>query len=269
MADYQENYVLNKRLKLSHLPNGFKTSMDSVFLASACPAQAGDKLLDLGAGVGGAGLCVLARVDGVRLTGVEIQPEQVALATHNAVTNGYEEQCEFICTDIRDICDKQRRSLATLSEDEKQRRSPATLSDNHKAFNHVIINPPYLESGTHLRSPHQEKAIAMGHDDDSFNIQHWVDAAFYCLKPKGTVTIIHRTDYLDNIIQALKNKNFGAIEVFPLWPKQNIASKRVIIRASRERKSPFTLHSGLILHNEDGAYTSAADDILREAQSLF
>lgn len=262
MTAFQEIYVLNKRLKLAHLPNGFRTAMDSVLLAASCPAKAGEHILDIGAGVGGVGLCVLARIKGVNLTGVEIQGAQVELAQRNAVTNGFEDQCEFIEADIRVFLRDAHKDNA--------RSEPARLSDSKSdsKYDHIICNPPYLEAGTHVRSPHIEKATAMGHEDEALDIKNWIDTAHYCLKSKGSFTLIHRSDHLDEIMKAF-GKRFGAIEVFPLWPKAGVASKRVLIRAYKDRKSPMTLHYGLILHNEEGQYTVEADEILRDAKLLF
>ena len=243
MTAFQEIYVLNKRLKLAHTQNGFKTSIDSVLLAASCPAKAGEHVLDMGCGVGGAGLSVLTRIAGVRLTGVEIQGGHTTLATQNAQSNGFEEQCEFVTADIKDF----RRE---------------------KAFHHVISNPPYLDAGAHLRSPHNEKATAMGHEVDALSLQDWIDTAYYCLHPKGLFTMIHRADKLDEIISCLSPR-FCAIEIFPLWPKKGVPAKRVIIRAVRDRKSPTTLHAGLVLHNEDGSYSNAAEKIFRDMEALF
>ena len=243
MTAFQEIYVLNKRLKLAHTQNGFKTSIDSVLLAASCPAKAGEHVLDTGCGVGGAGLSVLTRIAGVRLTGVEIQGDHATLATQNAQSNGFEEQCEFVTADIKDF----RRE---------------------KAFQYVICNPPYLDGGAHLRSPSKEKATAMGHEVNALSLQDWIDTAYYCLHPKGLFTMIHRADKLDEIISCLSPR-FGEIEIFPLWPKEGVPAKRVIIRAARDRKSPVILHAGLVLHKEGGSYSDAAEKIFRDMEALF
>lgn len=261
----QEIYVLNKRLKLMHTAQGFKTSIDSVLLAAACPAKVGDQLLDLGCGVGGAGLSVLTRVDGVHLTGVEIQEDHAELAKSNAVGNRFQKQCAFVVADIRDY-------------------------KNENAFDHVICNPPYLEAGAHLRSPSKEKATAMGglpalssfgltggshhgkkdpsvKPKDDMTVKDWIDCAHDCLKSNGTLTMIHRADKIDKIIQGI-GKRFGAVEIIPLWPKAGEAAKRVIVRVVKHRKSPTTLHAGLILHRDD-EYTDEANQILRHAKGLY
>ena len=255
MTATQEIYVLNKRLKLLHSEKGFKTSIDSVLLAAACKAQVGDHILDLGCGVGGAGLCVLSRVAGVHLTGVEIQADHVELARRNAEVNLFQDRAEFVNADIREYRDE-------------------------KAFDHIICNPPYLDAGAHLRSPSLEKATAMGHplkspcpqaegrDGKSDSIKVWIDCAHFCLKSNGTFTMIHRADKIDRIIQAI-GKRFGAIEIIPLWPKIGDNAKRVIVRAIKDRKSPAKLHAGLTLHQSDGEYTDEAQKILREAKALL
>lgn len=243
MSPTQEIYVLNKRLKLLHSEKGFKTSIDSVLLAAACPAKAGDHILDMGCGVGGAGLCVLTRVKGTKLTGVEIQDDHTELAKRNAVANMMQDRCEFITSDIRDYREE-------------------------KKFNHIICNPPYLEGQSHLRSPSEEKATAMGHDDDNITVKDWVDAAHYCLKSNGSFTMIHRADKIDKIILAM-GKRFGAVEIIPLWPKEGVNAKRVIIRAIKDRKSPATFHAGLVLHDSEGEYTPEAQQILRNMEQLL
>ncbi|MDH5723257.1 MAG: methyltransferase [Alphaproteobacteria bacterium] len=240
-------HVLDKKIALKQAPQGFRTSLDSVMLAAACPARSGQSILDLGCGVGSAGLCALWRINGATLTGIDIQSCHIDLALENAVLNNMTERCRFMQGDIRTL-------------------------DIDKA-NHIICNPPYQESGKHLHSPSNAKAKAMGHTEDDISLQDWITCAFNHIKGQGSLTLIHEAGRLDDILHALYSKNggkrFGNVEIFPLWPKESTPAKRVIVRAWKHKKSPAIMHNGLILHNEDGSYTKTTDRILRDGKALF
>lgn len=231
--------LLDGQISLHQPDGGFQTSIDAVLLAAACPVNEGQSVLDLGCGVGAAGLCVAKRVSNIALTGVELFEREAGLAHENGVLNGF--QTTVVQGDIRDFT------------------APAR-------FDHVICNPPYLEDGNHLKSPDAAKARAMGHDETT--LEEWIAAAHRNLKSKGSYTLIHRADMLDRIIIALGRK-FGATEIIPLWPKQGREAKRVIIRTYKDRKTPLKLHAGLLLHKENGEYTAPAQQILRKAKPLL
>lgn len=237
-----EIQILGKRVRLLQPLRGFRTSLDSVMLSAACPAQNGERILDLGCGVGGAGLCVLARIPDTKLTGIDIQSDHIALAIQNAALNGVEERATFFTARVPDYRADRR-------------------------FDHIICNPPYLDAGAHARSPHAAKATAHGHGDDT-ELKDWIDCAFYNLRSKGSLTLIHRADQTDTIIRAL-GKRFGATEIIPLWPKSGLPAKRVIIRTLKDRHSPAALHPGITLHRDNGAYTAAAEEILSKAKPII
>ncbi len=240
MSDHNEPiHVLNRRVALYQPAQGFRTSLDSVMLAAACPAKAGQSVLDLGCGVGSAGLCLASRVPGIHLTGVEIQADHVALAEKNAALNGV--PAAFTCADIRHY------------------KGPLQ--------NHVICNPPFSEAGKHLPSPSSAKAMARGHIEADCSLKDWIDAGFRNLKNGGSLTLIHMAAETHTIVQAL-GKRFGAVEIIPLWPRAGVPAKRVILRAIKNRKTQAVIHPGLVLHEADGAYTAAADRILRDGGAL-
>jgi len=250
MSDQDTITILGKRLPLKQIADGFKTSIDSVLLAAACPAKPNDHILDLGCGVGSAGFCALYRVPDTKLTGIDVLPDHIELAKENALMNHKDARATFIVDDIRDY-------EPMLDGD----------PETDRGFDHIICNPPYLESGAHIQSPSAHKQLAIGLGEDEMTLKDWVDAGHRNLKSGGTFTIINRADATDKIIRKM-GKRFGAIEIIPLWPKLSVKAKRVIIRGIKDRKSPSTLHPGVVLHNANGDYTPAAEKILREAQAL-
>lgn len=240
--DIIETTLLNKRVRLLQPRDGFHASIDTVFLAAAVPAKPGDNLLDMGCGVGSAGLCVMERVSGCTLTGIDFQKPLVEIARKNAALNGIEDKAAFICSDFRND--------TVLPE---------------RAFHCVMMNPPYMEEGKHTPSPNASKAMANGGEAA---LEDWLRYAFARLIKGGNLAIIHRADRLDDILAALRVDDFGAASIYPLWPKAGSDAKRVIVSARKHKKSPLVFHPGMILHEQDGKYTKAADGILLDKGSI-
>lgn len=242
MSEAPEIHVLDHKVRLLQVADGFRTSLDSVFVAAACPAEDGERILDLGCGVGGAAFCLLWRLPKSHVTGVDIQQDHIDLARRNIALNGREGYAEFACADIRDYRTEHR-------------------------FDHVICNPPYLEADSYTPSLSERKATALGHHGSDVTLQDWIEAGFHNLVSGGTLTMIHRADYTDRIIQAMGRK-FGAVEIIPLWPRAGQEARRVIVRATKDRRTPCRLRAGIILHEKNGDYTDEADAVLREGNAI-
>jgi tRNA1(Val) A37 N6-methylase TrmN6 len=244
--DVIETTLLRGKVRLLQPKVGFHASLDTVFLAAAAPVKNSFSVLDVGCGVGSAGLCALARNQNMHLVGLDIQQELIDLALQNAALNEVSEHCHFF-----------RGSLLT----EK------VIPDNY--FNVVLMNPPYQEAGTHTPSPKKNKAMSHGEEVSGAKLQDWVRYAHRKLKNGGTAVMIHRADRLDDVIVALENRRwFGSLVVYPLWSKAGEDAKRVIIRARKERYAPMVLKPGLIIHEKDGQYTDGAQKILSAAEAL-
>ena len=86
-GDVTEDGILGGRLRLRQPKRGHRVGHDAILLAAACPARAGERVVDLGAGVGAAGLALATRVPDTTVTLVEIDPALAALAAANAERN--------------------------------------------------------------------------------------------------------------------------------------------------------------------------------------
>jgi tRNA1(Val) A37 N6-methylase TrmN6 len=88
---------------------------------------------------------------------------------------------------------------------------------------------------------------------------------------KGSFTIIHRADRLQDILVALRETapDMGAIVVYPLWPKSGgNPAIRAIVRARKGVAAPLTIAHGLVLHASDGTFTPEAERVLREGFAI-
>ncbi len=240
---------LGGRLKIRQPAHGYRAGSDALLLAAAVPAKAGDIILDVGAGVGTAGLCLLSRIQQTSIIGLELQHDLVEAALENVAANGFESRCQIVSGDISD-----RKSFAS------EHQSLISAS-----YDHVIANPPYYADGRAQKSPNKIKSIA--HVEQQGDLSSWVKFCLARTKPKGTVTLINRSDRLGEMLRELEN-GAGNIRIIPLWPAAGKPAKRVLVQAIKGSRSPLTLEPGIVLHNNDGTPTTTADAIARDGLGL-
>src|SRR4051794_17852460 len=101
--DVTEDAFLGGALRLRQFKSGHRAGHDAMLLAAATPARPGDRVADLGAGVGAAGLAVARRVAGIDLVLVEIDADLAGLARANAEANAL--AAEVIVLDIESAAD--------------------------------------------------------------------------------------------------------------------------------------------------------------------
>jgi tRNA1(Val) A37 N6-methylase TrmN6 len=85
--------------------------------------------------------------------------------------------------------------------------------------------------------------------------------------PNGVLTLIHRPDYLDELLALLEGR-FGAVAVFPLFSRSGEAATRIIVQAKKGSRAGLSLLPGLVLHEPGGGYTEAAEAVLRGGVAL-
>lgn len=244
-AELTDDKFLCGRLRLLQPAKGYRAATDPVLLAAACPAEAGESVLDLGCGAGAAALCLGHRVPGLLLAGLELQPAYADLARRNALRNG-------IPLEVHE------GDLA---------RMPKAL---RRDFDHVIANPPYYHAGG-SPSPVAARARAMQVETP---LSDWVAAATRRLRPGGWLTLICGADGLPEVLAALPPK-LGSAAVLPLAAREGRPALRVIVQARKGGRAPFRLLAPLVIHQglaHDGdreSYTPAANAVLRDGADLL
>jgi tRNA1(Val) A37 N6-methylase TrmN6 len=240
-----ENGFLGGRVRIRQPMRGYRAATDPVLLAAAAPARPGDAVLDLGCGAGTAALCLGARVDGVELHGLELQPGYARLARENAALNG--------------------RALHVHEGD--VRAMPAALRG--RSFEAAMLNPPWHASAD-IGSPDRARDLANRRSEAT--LADWIGAALARTRPGGVVVAIMRAEALPELLAALAGRASAA--VLPLAARPGRGAKRVIVRARKGGRAPFRLAAPLVLHAgpahlADGDdYSPQARAVLREAAAL-
>ncbi len=243
-----QDLFLGRKVTLLQPREGYRAATDPVFLAAAIPARTGQKVLDVGCGVGCASFCLAARVEGLQISGLEIQPQLLAIAEKNRKLNHLEESIRFVEGDL----------------------STRPMDPAPNSFDHVMANPPFYEAGSGHRPPNEIKARA--HMEEDANLQDWVDYMLRMAKPKATLTFINRAERLEETLAALKGR-LGELLLYPLWSmnptgEQRRGAKRFILQGRKGIKTPMKITNGLVIHEDDGAYTTLAKSVLQEGTSL-
>jgi tRNA1Val (adenine37-N6)-methyltransferase len=218
--------------------SGFRSGLDAVMLAAAVPAQAGDTVLELGAGAGTASLCLMARVSALQVTGVELDPALVALARGNAAANAA--PANFVAADIFAL--------------------PAELK---RDYAQVLCNPPF--HGEDNAPPDPARARALNETGQDHSLAQWLKLGLQRTVSSGFFTAILRADRLDEAVAALGGRG---LTIFPLWPRSGVPAKRIIVQIRKGSRSPLALLPGLILHQENGDWTAEATAVLRRGTPL-
>lgn len=245
IAEYTNDYLLDKRVKIFQPINGYRASTDAVLVSSLLNnIQKKDKILDVGSGTGAISLCLASRFQAIKpqITGIEKQEELCKLSKLSAQANGFSDYLTYHNADIR-------YSIQGIE--------PCS-------FSHVISNPPYSEHD--MPSPNQSKAQA--HNHQGLTLNDWLQ---FCLKmtaPKGHIYLINRAEAITEILAFLHTKT-GNIKIIPLYSKAQQPAKRIMLIAQKDSKAPTQILQGITIHTQNGAHTPEAHQILREGKGLF
>ncbi|HEY9009748.1 MAG TPA: methyltransferase [Devosia sp.] len=233
---------LGGRLNLSQPRNGFRAGLDSVLLGAAVD-RASASLLDLGAGVGTAGLVALTLNPALVTTLAELDPEAAELATQNIVANGFSARARVAVVDV--TAPGLQRVEAGLAPD---------------LFTSVIANPPFFDPARGS-APSAERSAARHMTPETLDL--WIRTAASTAAPGGEVIFIYPAEGLPPLLAGFSSR-FGGVTVLPLVPREGDAASRVLIRGIKGSRAPTRLLASRVLHEPDGrGFVPAFDAIFR------
>ncbi len=241
MKQTSDGTLLAGRLHYTQPAKGYRTGIEPVLLAAAVPARPGERVIEAGTGAGAGLLCLSARLPGVVAIGIERDADLAALASRNLAANGFASAAVL---------------TAALAE--------VSASAIGGVADHGMANPPWHDAaGTPSPNPTREAAKRA----TAGLLGDWATSLARLLRPRGTLSTILPAEQFTSAAQALRGAGFGAISLFPLWPRQGVAARFIILRGSKAARGADRVHAGLALHDGAG-FSDAAEAVLRNGAAL-
>ena len=240
--------ILGGRLRLHQLRRGHRAGTDAVLLAAAALVEPGDRVVDVGAGVGTVGLALALRTPDLTGRLLEADLEAAALARQNCRLNGVEHRMAVVVADLFDPAG--RRAAGLLDED-------ASV---------VVTNPPFFLSRDGSASPRPGKARAhvLGHAEQGLGLAgpplghgDWLRSALALLAPKGRFWMIHRPDALPALLAASEGR-LGALSLRPVQARAEGPAIRILLSGIKGSRAPMAIARPLVLHDAEGKFTPEA-----------
>lgn len=231
--------LLDGRVSYAQPADGYRTGIEPVLLAASIAAQAGQRVLEAGAGAGAGLLCLASRVPGISGVGVEIDPEMANLARRNIEAND-EAGLTIVTGDIGAF-------------------------HGEASFDHAFSNPPWHDpAATPSPAARRSQAKQMG----QLPLEGWIEALRAALRPGGSLTLMVPAGQTARAMAALRAAGFGRLTLAPLWPKPGREAKLLLVRGLAGRKDPDRIVPGLVLHDADGGFSAGAQQLLRNGAAM-
>lgn len=210
-----------------------KPSTDSFLLGAFPMLRRGEKVCDLGAGIGLIGLLLMAREPSLLVTNIELHEAACMLARRNAAENGLD--TVTLCADLRD--DKAMPSAGS--------------------FDLVITNPPYFASNSGLQA---EGSRGEARCEQTATLEDVVRCGARLLRSGGRLAMVYRTERLAELFETLRRYHLEPKRLRFIQHRADTAPSLVLLECRKDGRLGLTAEPVLLMYREDG---SESDDVRR------
>lgn len=237
MTELTQDTLFGGRLRIRQSRAGYRFSMDAVVIAHHADIHAADRVLDLGTGCGVIALIIARLHPDTTVFGVEIQKDQADIAAENVLDNGLGTRVTILHQDLK-----------TLSP-------PRTDG----AVDVVICNPPHIEKSCGRINVNDGHAVSR--HEITITLDELMAVAEKMLTPSGRLIMIYPAERLADLLDRMRAYGIEPKKMTILHTKADANAKRVLIEGVKGGRPGLKISKPLIIHNDDGTYTKAAQQI--------
>ncbi len=212
-----DEHFFKGKIKFFQPEDGYRFSMDTVFLADYVKPAKGQKILDIGTGSGIIPVLLALKYPQVKITGVEIQEELAKIAKQNVILNHLEKQISILQRDI----------------------NKTGLSHINGTQDVIISNPPYKKKGSGRLNHNMQEAIAK--HEINLSLDELAQSVKKFLSPKGCFYLIYPAERLSEMICILCQYRIEPDEIRFIHTKKKSAAKRVMVKCIKNGSGTVTV----------------------------
>lgn len=176
-----------------------------------------------------------------KITGIEIQQKIFQMAQKSIELNEIENLIQLKNCDILEIEKFFEKNSAEV----------------------VFSNPPYFKVGKGRISSNEEKMIAR--QEIKASLKDFVQKADFLLKNEGEFFLIHRIERLPEIIELLRQNNFGKMKIQKVRPFDNEKENLILVKSIKMQNNELKFFDKemnvLTIYKEKGIYSSEVEKI--------
>jgi tRNA1Val (adenine37-N6)-methyltransferase len=230
--------ILSGALTILQPAAGYRFSIDSILLGNFAKPRMSDRVLDLGCGCGVIAAMIAIMRRPRTIVGIELQPELVELARHNATLN-------------------QLANMSVIEGNLRDRKIPGVDAGT---FDYIVANPPYRAARDGHESPHLGRRIARG--DGGASLRDFVGAARRYATGDGKIAIIFTAIRTAELIAELKAHALEPKRMRLVHPYADDVASVVMVEARKGGGVEVKIEAPLVLWERPGQYSAEARSIL-------
>ena len=225
------NYLLGyENLKIYQNNKMFKFSLDSVLLPNFVTLSSKKvKILDIGSGNAVIPLILTTRTSN-HIDAIELQKEVYELGKKSIEINNLGKQISIYNQNIKDF----------------YKNSESDIYDT------ITCNPPFFKLNM-VSNNSKYKTIAR--HEQELNLNDVFKIAKKLLKNNGNIAIVHRTERLVDIVDAMKRNNIEPKKIQFIYPKSNKPSNILLIEGTKNGNPGIKVLEPLYVYDEFNNYT--------------
>lgn len=220
----------NGALQVRQLQAGYRFSIDAVLLAHLASPRSKDTVLDLGAGCGIVSLMLAHRHAGIRVFGIEIQPQLAALARKNVAASGLAGRIEMRCGDMRQLAREMISQRVDL----------------------VVSNPPYRRMGSGKVSRDAQRAVAR--HELKVSLEEVLRAAGRMLHKTGRFAVIYGAERTADLLAGMRAAGLEPKYLRTIHAHRRNAAKIVFVEGRKAAAAGLKIGPPLVVYRADGSY---------------